>query len=168
MCLVYVYNCRVCFHQYRNYKRWPVFCKKEYCTKLYDELTWCNDLPCHGQPCTIDKCGVIQQKRDFASIVGGTINDVTQKIGRIEKRQDETQLRWSNDAHRSTKENTGLCGVCSRMLLDADISRQFFNLYWTRRLSSRNPTSSIHLVLCTLLGQWQRQCRYQKPRNIVD
>lgn len=62
MCLVYVYNCRVCYNLFRNYKRWPVFCKKEYCVKLYDDQLWCNEFSCTGKPCHKEVCGIIQQK----------------------------------------------------------------------------------------------------------
>ncbi len=64
MCLVYMYHCRVCNYLFRNYRRWPRFCKKAYCTKLYQKDNWTLSIPCVGAPCTEEECSILVRPKD--------------------------------------------------------------------------------------------------------
>lgn len=62
MCLVYIYFCPKCEQWRRNYRRWPIFCKKATCNKLSDKTDWCKDYTCDSNKCDRNECGVIEQK----------------------------------------------------------------------------------------------------------
>jgi len=63
MCLVYMYWCPRCSHVKRNYRRWPKFCKKDYCVRLHSKQAWVHEGPCLEKPCQPEDCNIVVRKQ---------------------------------------------------------------------------------------------------------